>query len=253
MLCASLTSRWQSGKPTMAGTCSVSRRRLVLQALCLPPLLPQCQNFLLTLFPLNPSFPAGGALNLRASSASATFSSSASATFSVNKSAEHLSSKGISAVSSDGHVPHRSTSFLDHANRKMVKHSLPQIHPEASTGVFARHLLKNDRGSVFQTRPKPNRNGSDGEHSWRLVFFADGLNWWRQHHRQKDGGGAEPINNWSKPQLSSELYISGISGYLAHILCTFLFCHSEENFHKVDSFGRDSVTNILMGGFAHLD
>jgi hypothetical protein len=39
----------------------------------------------------------------------------------------------------------------------MVKHSLPQIHPKASTGVFARHLLKNDRSSVFQTLPKPNR------------------------------------------------------------------------------------------------
>jgi hypothetical protein len=105
--------------------------------------------------------------------------------------------------SSDGHVPHRSTSFLDHANRKMVKHSLPQIHPKASTGVFARHLLENDRSSVFQTRPKPNRNEPDGEHCWRLFFVADGLNWWRKHHRQKDGGGDEPINNWSKPQPSS--------------------------------------------------
>ena len=61
-------------------------------------------------------------------------------------------------------------------------HSLPQVHPEASTGVFARHLLKNDGCSVFQTRPNPNRNKSDGEHdSWRLVFVADGLNWWRKH------------------------------------------------------------------------
>ena len=91
-----------------------------------------------------------------------------------------------SLVSSDGHVPHRSTSFLDRANQKLVKHILPQIHPEASTGVFARHLLKNDRGSVFQTRPKPNRNEPDGEHRWRLVFVADGLNWWRKHHRRKD-------------------------------------------------------------------
>jgi hypothetical protein len=33
----------------------------------------------------------------------------------------------------------------------MVKHSLPQIHPKASTGVFARHLRENDRSSVFQT------------------------------------------------------------------------------------------------------
>ena len=57
--------------------------------------------------------------------------------------------------SSDGHVPHRSTSFLDHANWKMVKHSLPQIHLEANSGVFARHLLKNDRGSVFQTHSYP--------------------------------------------------------------------------------------------------
>ena len=56
------------------------------------------------------------------------------------------------------HVSRRSTSFIDHANQKMVKHILPQIHPKASTGVFARHLLKNDRSSVFQTRPKPNRN-----------------------------------------------------------------------------------------------
>jgi hypothetical protein len=63
----------------------------------------------------------------------------------------------------------------------MVKHSLPQVHPEASTGVFARHLLKNDGCSVFQTRPNPNRNESNGEHSWRLVFVADGLNWWRKH------------------------------------------------------------------------
>ncbi len=99
----------------------------------------------------------------------------------------------------------------------MVKHSLPQIHPEASTGVFARHLLKNDTGSVFQTRPKPNRNESDGEPSWQLIFVADGLNWWRKHHCQKDGGGVEPMNNWSKPQPSSKLYI----WYLA-IPCTHL-------------------------------
>ena len=76
--------------------------------------------------------------------------------------------------SSNGHVPRWSTSFLDHANHMMVEHSLPQIHPEASTGVFARHLLKNDRGSVFQTRPKPNRNKPDGEHCWRLVSLLMG-------------------------------------------------------------------------------
>jgi len=28
-----------------------------------------------------------------------------------------------------------------------------------------------------------------------------------KHHRRKNGGGVEPINNWSKPQLSSKLYI----------------------------------------------
>jgi hypothetical protein len=67
--------------------------------------------------------------------------------------------------SSDVHVPRWSTRFLDHASLKMVKHSLPQIHPEASTGVFARHLLKNDRGSVFRPRPKPNRNKTNGEYS----------------------------------------------------------------------------------------
>ena len=104
----------------------------------------------------------------------------------------------------------------------MVKHTLPQIHPKASTGVFARHLLENDRSSVFQTRPKPNRNEPGGEHSWPLVFVADGLNWWRKHHRRKDGGGDKPINNWSQPQPCLN-FISGISRYLAHILCTFLF------------------------------
>ena len=123
--------------------------------------------------------------------------------------------------SSDGHVPCWSTSFLDHANWKMVEHSLPQIHPKASTGVFARHLLKNDRSSVFQTRPKPNRNEPNGEHSWQLIFVADGLNWWRKHHRRKDGGRDKPINNWSQPQPRLN-FMSGISRYLAHILCTFL-------------------------------
>ena len=105
--------------------------------------------------------------------------------------------------SSNGHVPCWSTSFLDHANWKMVEHSLPQIHPKASTGVFTRHILENDRSSVLQARPKPNRNEPDGEHCWRLVFVADGLNWWRKHHCQKDGGKDKPINNWSQPQPSS--------------------------------------------------
>ena len=123
--------------------------------------------------------------------------------------------------SSNGNVPSWSSSLLDHANRKMVEHSLPQIHPKASTGVFARHILENDRSSVLQARPKPNRNEPNGEHCWRLVFVADGLNWWRKHHRQKDRGGDEPINNWSQPQPRLN-FISGISQYLAHILCTFL-------------------------------
>jgi len=124
--------------------------------------------------------------------------------------------------SSNGHVPRWSTSFLDPVNRRMVEPSFPQIHLKASTGVFARHLLKNDGSSVFQTRPKPNRNKPNGEHSWRLVFVADGLNWWRKHHCRKDGGGDELINNWSQPNPRLN-FISGISRYLAHILCTFLF------------------------------
>ncbi len=131
--------------------------------------------------------------------------------------------------SSDGHVPCRSVSVLYHVNWKMVKHSFPQIHREKSTGVLARDLLKDDKGSDIQTIPKPNRNEPDGEHSWHLVFIADGINWWRKHHRQKDGGRVEPINNWScpNPRLNSLL---GILRYLAHILCTFLLCHWEENF-----------------------
>jgi hypothetical protein len=42
--------------------------------------------------------------------------------------------------SSDGHVPLRSTNFLDHANWKMVKHSVPQIHKETSTGVYLKMI-----------------------------------------------------------------------------------------------------------------
>jgi len=102
-----------------------------------------------------------------------------------------------------GHVPRWSSSILDHVNQKMVEHSLPQIHTKASTRVFTRHLLENDRSSVFQARPKPNRIEPDGEHCWQLVSVADGLNWWRKHHRRKDGGGDEPIKNWSQPQPSS--------------------------------------------------
>ncbi len=123
---------------------------------------------------------------------------------------------------SDCHVPFWSASFLYHVNRKLVEHSFPQIHPKASTGVLARDLLKNDSGSDVQTRPKPNRNKPDGERSWRLVFVADGMNWWRKHHHQKNGGGAKPINNWFQAQPLSRLFI-GILRYLAHIVCTFLF------------------------------
>ena len=77
--------------------------------------------------------------------------------------------------SSDGHVPLQSTNLLDHANRKMVKQGVPKIHQETSTGVLARYLLKNHQSTVVQTCSKPNRNEPDGEHSWRLVFIADGI------------------------------------------------------------------------------
>jgi hypothetical protein len=59
----------------------------------------------------------------------------------------------------------------------MVKHSVPQIHKETSTGVLAWYLLKKNPSTVVQTRPKPNRNKPDGEHSWQLVFVADGISW----------------------------------------------------------------------------
>jgi hypothetical protein len=72
---------------------------------------------------------------------------------------------------------------------------------------FCKASPKKCRGSVFQTRPKPSSNKPDGEHSLQLVFVADGLNWWMKHHHQKDGGEVEPINNWSKPLISSKLYI----------------------------------------------
>ncbi len=49
--------------------------------------------------------------------------------------------------SSDGHVRLRSTNLDDHDNWKMVKHGIPQIHKESSTGVLAWYLLKNDRST----------------------------------------------------------------------------------------------------------
>ena len=119
--------------------------------------------------------------------------------------------------SSDGHVPRRSTSFLNHANRKMVKHSLPQIYPEASTGVFASISSKMIEVQSFKHVQNPTETNPMENIVGDLFFVADGLNWWRKHHHRKDGGGVEPINNWSKPQLSSKLYI----WYLA-IPCTHL-------------------------------
>ena len=140
--------------------------------------------------------------------------------------------------SSNGYVPSWSSSLLDHANRKMVEHSLPQIHPKASTGVFARHILENDRSSVLQARPKPNRNEPDGEHCWRLVFVADGLNWWRSIIAERTGAGTNQLTIGPNPNPCLN-FISGISRYLAHILCTFLFLSlGGEISRKVDSFGR---------------
>jgi hypothetical protein len=51
-----------------------------------------------------------------------------------------------------------------------------------------------------------------------------------KHHRGNDGGGVEPIINWSKPQLSSQLYF----GYLAipcthHLVHFSVFCPSKED------------------------
>ena len=82
------------------------------------------------------------------------------------------------------------------------------------------HLLKNDRGSVFQTHPKPNRNESNGEHSWRLVFVADGGG--GSIITERTGAGANQLTIGPNPN-SCLNFISGISRYLAHILCTFLF------------------------------
>jgi hypothetical protein len=90
--------------------------------------------------------------------------------------------------------------------------------------------------SIFLWPTKPNRN-NPMENIVGDSFSLLGINWWRKHHRRKDGGGFEPINNWSKPQLSSKLYI-GILRYLAHILCTFLFLSLGGEFRKVDSVGR---------------
>jgi hypothetical protein len=67
---------------------------------------------------------------------------------------------------------------------------------------------KDEAGSVFQTRPKPNRNESDGEHRWRLIFVADGLNWWRKHHHQKDRGEVEPINSLTALPLVAHICAS---------------------------------------------
>jgi hypothetical protein len=74
-----------------------------------------------------------------------------------------------------------STAFLKYI-RKQVQEFLQGISSKMIEVQSFKHV-------------KPNRNKPNGEHSWRLVFVADGLNWWRKHHHQKDGGGDEPINN----------------------------------------------------------
>ena len=58
------------------------------------------------------------------------------------------------------HVPRRSTSLLDHASWKMVKHGVPEMHQETGPGVLARHLLKNDRYKVIHTHQNPTETNS---------------------------------------------------------------------------------------------
>ena len=57
----------------------------------------------------------------------------------------------------------------------MVKQGVPENHQETGPGVLGRHLLKNYRNTVVQTHSKSHRNKPDGQHSWQLVFVANGI------------------------------------------------------------------------------
>ncbi len=94
----------------------------------------------------------------------------------------------------------------------LVKHSIPQIHTEASAGVLALDLIKDDRDPILQACPKFNSNKPNGEYCWRLVFAADGINWWREHHCQRTGAGLNQLKFWSKPNSSHILYHWGGGG-----------------------------------------
>ena len=59
----------------------------------------------------------------------------------------------------------------------------------------AEEFLQGISSKMLSNMSKTQQKRPDGEHSWQLIFVADGLNWWRKHHCQKDGGGDEPINN----------------------------------------------------------
>ncbi len=75
-------------------------------------------------------------------------------------------------------VPLQSTNLLDHANQKMGKHSIPKYIKkqvqEFSQGISSKTTKVQ---LLLQTHPKPNRNESNGEHSWPLVLIADGISW----------------------------------------------------------------------------
>ncbi len=102
-----------------------------------------------------------------------------------------------------------STAFIKYI-RKNVQEFLQGI----SSKMIEVQTFKHVRNPT-ETNPMENIVGDS-------FFVADGINWWRKHHRRKDEGGAEPINNWFRAQPSSRLFI-GILRYLTHILCTFLF------------------------------
>jgi hypothetical protein len=57
------------------------------------------------------------------------------------------------------------------------------------------------------------------------------------HHCQKDGGGVEPINNWSKPQHSSQLCIGDLQIPHTHLVNFSLFV-SRRRILQVGSFCR---------------
>jgi hypothetical protein len=100
---------------------------------------------------------------------------------------------------SNGNLSGMSAYFFNHAHRLLVKYSLPDIYQETIAGILTQHLLKNVKGPIVETHPKPLLNKPYGINCWRLLFVADGM---IGRGSIIYGEGDKPNKIWSKPNSS---------------------------------------------------